>query len=200
MLRRARTGDAESLVEAVLDSMTELRQFMDWSHDSDSLTIAAQQERLRAIEDHWSAGEEFIWHIFREIDSEWRFAGTIGVRPRCPNPKGMDVGFWIRTEAAGQGLCTRACQMVTVVAFQDIHLERLQVGCDEANGASRRVIEKVGFHFEGRKRKELATPTEEMRRRGSLRTGHALSFALTDDDIGSLDWTAGVRAQLEIDG
>ena len=197
MLHRAGAADAESVVDATLDSMDELRPFMAWSHSAENNTLAAQQKRLTAAEASWSAGEEFLWHIFIEVDTQWRFAGCIGIRARCVHPKGMDVGYWVRSEAAGQGLCTLACQILTVVGFESVQLERRQIGCDEANIGSRRVIEKVGFCFEGRKRKELPSPTDEMRERGSLGTGNILSFALTDDDIGSLEWYPDMRARME---
>lgn len=59
------------------------------------------------------------------------------------------VGYWIDEARAGQGLTPEALVLVCRAAFEDLHLHRLQVSIIPRNGASRRVVEKVGLREEG---------------------------------------------------
>lgn len=60
-----------------------------------------------------------------------------------------EVGYWLRRDARGRGLTTRAVQLVTRWAFETLTCERLQLRADEQNLPSQRVAEKAGFEREG---------------------------------------------------
>lgn len=60
-----------------------------------------------------------------------------------------EIGYWLRREARGSGLTTRAVQLVSTWALTTLDCERLQLRADELNVPSQRVAEKAGFRREG---------------------------------------------------
>lgn len=59
------------------------------------------------------------------------------------------VGYWIDEKVAGQGLMPEAVLVLIRFAFEELHLHRLQISIIPRNGASRRVVEKLGLRDEG---------------------------------------------------
>lgn len=199
LLRRSRVSDAPELVNAIEESVQALRAFMPWVHFPKGNTVAAQEERLQGLDAAWEAKQEFVYHMFRvDEGGQERFVGCIGLHPRCNHSRALEVGYWVRTAEAGQGVCTLAVQLVVLTAFQHLNLERLQVGCDRANLGSRRVIEKVGFPYEGALRNML--PFEcpaSIRENGWLGTGTMCMYALIPSDLNSLEWVAPLSSRLQ---
>jgi RimJ/RimL family protein N-acetyltransferase len=77
-----------------------------------------------------------------------------------------EIGYWCAPAARGDGVIPRAGRLICRYAFEELHLERLQITADPDNRASQRVAEKLGFQREGVLRSHLAHP--DGRRRDSL--------------------------------
>jgi RimJ/RimL family protein N-acetyltransferase len=60
-----------------------------------------------------------------------------------------NLGYWLRTDAAGCGLATEAAAAVARFGFEDLRLRRIEIVADVENFASRRVAEKIGAALEG---------------------------------------------------
>lgn len=75
------------------------------------------------------------------------FLGTIGVHPHAPGVG--QIGYWIRREARGRGVVTRALRLVPRWGFDGLRLARLQLLTEPENVASQRVAEKAGYRREG---------------------------------------------------
>jgi RimJ/RimL family protein N-acetyltransferase len=60
----------------------------------------------------------------------------------------VEIGYWLRADARGQGVTTRALRLAAGHAL-DSGAERVQLRADVVNVPSRRVAEKVGFTLEG---------------------------------------------------
>lgn len=60
-----------------------------------------------------------------------------------------EVGYWLRRDARGRGLTTRAIRLVSQWAFDTLGCQRLQLRADKDNVPSLRVAEKAGFQREG---------------------------------------------------
>ena len=82
--------------------------------------------------------------------------GGIGVVPGtgvfC---KSGSIGYWLGEPFWGKGLMTQAARAVTAHVFAQTDLTRLSARVYETNPASMRVLEKVGYTFEGRLRKAI---------------------------------------------
>jgi RimJ/RimL family protein N-acetyltransferase len=60
-----------------------------------------------------------------------------------------EVGYWVRREARGRGVATRAVRLISRWGLEACGLRRLQLRADIENTASQRVAEKAGFIREG---------------------------------------------------
>lgn len=199
VLRRSLLEDVPCLARAIQESLPELQQFMPWAHFPDSNTVEAQTERCAGLVRAWDDGSDFSFNLFSGApDGTERFAGCLGMHPRCLSNHGLEIGYWIRSDSAGRGLCTLAVEMAVLAGFRVMGLARIQVGCDVANLGSRRVIEKTGFRPEGLQRNmgEVDRPTGASSDawRGS---GNIESYALIPQDLDALDWPGRVEAHLD---
>jgi RimJ/RimL family protein N-acetyltransferase len=76
-----------------------------------------------------------------------RVLGSVGLRWDTPE-SAAEVGYWIRRDARGRGLTTRAVVLVARHAFA-AGAARVFLRADPENVASCRVAEKAGFTREG---------------------------------------------------
>lgn len=60
-----------------------------------------------------------------------------------------EIGYWIKREARGNGVATRALVLLSRWAASEGGLARVQLTTEPANVASQRVAEKAGFSREG---------------------------------------------------
>jgi [ribosomal protein S5]-alanine N-acetyltransferase len=82
-----------------------------------------------------------------------RLLGGIGLR--LPADGIGEVGYWVRRDARGRGVATRALDLVARWALEEQRLIRVQLTAEPGNVASQRVAEKVGFRREGLLRRYL---------------------------------------------
>ena len=85
------------------------------------------------------------WPVFLLSNSQ--FAGCAGLRPYKNEDTIFEMGVHLRPEYWGQGLALEAGRAVITFAFETLGVKSLFAGHHPANTASRRLIEKLGFHF-----------------------------------------------------
>ncbi|CRK53598.1 Acetyltransferase [Rhodococcus sp. RD6.2] len=75
--------------------------------------------------------------------------GMIGLGAR--DSSAAEVGFWLAPEARGEGIITRALNLVCDFGFRvdALALERIEWRAFVGNSASAEVARRVGFRFEG---------------------------------------------------
>jgi RimJ/RimL family protein N-acetyltransferase len=66
------------------------------------------------------------------------------------NGQQATIGYSITPTEQGKGYATEAVGAVISALFTEAHLHRISAGIDPANTASRRLLEKLGFRYEGR--------------------------------------------------
>jgi ribosomal-protein-alanine N-acetyltransferase len=59
------------------------------------------------------------------------------------------IGYWIAPEVAGRGVMTTAVGLVCDYLFNVVGLHRIEIAIRPENSASLRIVEKLGFRFEG---------------------------------------------------
>ena len=62
ILRPARVDDAAAIFEAIEESMAALRQFMPWSHLTQ--TLEGQRERLVQLDAGYGEGGDVVFHLY----------------------------------------------------------------------------------------------------------------------------------------
>jgi [ribosomal protein S5]-alanine N-acetyltransferase len=88
----------------------------------------------------------------------------------------IEVYYSIHQKDWNRGYATEAVRAIARFGFEEVGLHRITAGCDVDNDASRRVLEKAGFRFEGRLRKDRM-------RQGRWTDG--LLFAILEEDLGT---------------
>ena len=86
--------------------------------------------------------------MFRRTDDTLLGAITLDHIKRGPAQSGI-TGYWIGQAHARQGYMREAIQAVVHHAFTVLDLSRIEAGCLPENAASRRLLEKCGYKYEG---------------------------------------------------
>lgn len=193
VLRPMLMTDAEEVAAAVDESLPELKPFMPWAHRPQ--TARSQIERLRSDEASYFAGRDMVMGLFAEGSGTMRT--MVGLHPRVTlNPAALELGYWAPTAHAGRGWTTLAVRVALVYAFDKLGADRVQVMSDEANAASRRVIEKCGFALEGRLRNMIPAAAPELVLGGYRSSGFQVLFALFPDTFPEQPWVAELRSRM----
>ncbi|MCF6273384.1 MAG: GNAT family N-acetyltransferase [Rhodobacteraceae bacterium] len=90
----------------------------------------------------------FPFMIFRREDSLLLGAITLDNVRYGPARAGT-VGYWIGPEFARQGYMNEALSLVRNFAFSALDISRIEAACLPENKASRGLLEKTGFKYEG---------------------------------------------------
>jgi [ribosomal protein S5]-alanine N-acetyltransferase len=109
--------------------------------DDRPVAVETVREVLGASESSFRAAAYGIW-ILR--DDAGTTIGTCGLRP-IEDGSDIEVLYSVAPARWGDGLATEAAQAVLRFAFAELGLERVLGGVDDANHASRRVLEKLGM-------------------------------------------------------
>ena len=86
--------------------------------------------------------------------SDNAFIGWCGLTQWNPDYRSASMGYCYGEAAWGHGYATEAARAVLQWAFDTLDLNRVQAEADTRNGASARVLEKLGFLLEGTLRED----------------------------------------------
>jgi RimJ/RimL family protein N-acetyltransferase len=59
----------------------------------------------------------------------------------------LEIGYWLRADATGQGFATEAARAALELALAVPHIERVTIHCDERNASSAAVPQRLGFQL-----------------------------------------------------
>jgi RimJ/RimL family protein N-acetyltransferase len=156
------------LKEAVDSSLEHLRPWMPWAHEEPQ-PLESKVELLRGFRGRFDLGQDFVYGIFFADESE--AVGGTGLHTR--RGEGIfEIGYWIRSGRAGEGLCTEATAALTRVGFEVCEIGRIEIRVDPANEPSLAIPRKLGFVEEGTLRGTFHGPD------GSPRQNDSVVFAL----------------------
>lgn len=146
VIRMYRPGDGPLLNEAVNASYDHLRRFMPWAKP---YTSPDESEALaRRFCAHYLTNHDFVLGIFSPDES--RLLGGTGyhLRGKALDEHVAEIGMWIRSDVAGQGIGTAALRALLRWGFTDWSWQRIEWHCDAENTASARCAEKAGMKQE----------------------------------------------------
>ena len=112
------------------------------------LTEKGYARRLDCYRQDWKDDRSYAFFVFLEKTGQMIGGVTINGVVRGAGQMAL-LGYWMDEGESGKGLMTEAVDLACGFAFRDLKLHRLQAGCLPRNAASRRVLEKCGFHEEG---------------------------------------------------
>lgn len=170
VLRPFCDADASALYEAVRESIAEVSPWLPWCHQN--YVIEETREFLASRELASQGGEWYSFGIF-ETDSG-RFLGGVGINFINRVHQMANLGYWVRTSAAGRGVATAAARLAARFAFEQLGLQRIEIVAAVANVPSQRVAEKAGARREGVLRNRLLINGESL---------DAVLFSLVPEDL-----------------
>lgn len=140
--------DASDIWDAVNTSRAWLQLWLPWvpyQQEPDSAVRFAQA----SVAD-WDQGRALRFMVRSRADGH--MAGVVGLEACVPMHRSCELGYWLKKEAAGQGLMTESARLCVNFGFQQMKAHRIRVAAATDNHPSLRVIARLGFHFEGHAR------------------------------------------------
>lgn len=126
----------------------DVTRYLTWNpHPSREYT----REYLEYLADRYRAGEFYDWALIWCANGEMyrKMIGTCGFTRFDLANNSAEVGYVINPDYSGRGVATEAVRRVLHFGFEDLRLHRIEAKYIIGNDASRRVMEKVGMHYEG---------------------------------------------------
>jgi RimJ/RimL family protein N-acetyltransferase len=143
-------SDASALQQAARESTREVYPWLPWCHPGHSLDDArswiSTQVEARVC------GAAFAFVI---ISQSGEFLGGCGLNHINETDRRANLGYWVRTSAAGQGVATAGVRALSTWAFTNTQVERLEIVAAAGNIRSQRVAEKARAAREGVARSRL---------------------------------------------
>ena len=143
LLRPFQLGDEGLILE--LDADPEVRRFLDQPE-------APALDECKAIVARFIKAQEAnpqlgYWAAFLR-ESSPRFVGWFHLRPSRTPPHDLELGYRLKREFWNQGLATEGSHFLLRHAFEALNAPRVIALTLVENLPSRRVMEKIGMHWE----------------------------------------------------
>jgi ribosomal-protein-alanine N-acetyltransferase len=120
----------------------------------DELTRGAFRRRIKRYHKETRQDSAYVFFVLRESDDALLGGCTLsnvrrGVTQCCT------LGYWIGARFARQGYMTGALKALIPFVFKTLGLHRIEAACLVDNGASQKLLTRVGFRQEGVARRYL---------------------------------------------
>jgi len=138
-------SDAQLLADSVAENIDHLKPWMPWAH-FEPTPMEERVNRLKRFRGMFDLGQDYIYGIFNP--EETKLIGGTGLHTRLGDSE-LEIGYWIHKDHINQGLVTESTAALIKVAFEIIHVHRIEIHCDPANLASAAIPKKLGFTHEG---------------------------------------------------
>ena len=142
ILRKIELTDAKSMFSYF--SRDEVTEFYDLE------TFTSVQEAIELIQSllyRYRERKQIRWGIQPKQHEE--VIGSCGFHALELEHFKAEIGYELHPDYWGQGVMTEVIQKVLEFGFTNLELNRVEAFYDHFNHASRKVLEKSGFHFEG---------------------------------------------------
>jgi RimJ/RimL family protein N-acetyltransferase len=113
----------------------------------------------RAWVERWSdwgqrgSGWPDMWAV--TLRGEERLIGHLPFEVFSVKHRTREIGWVVHPAYQGQGLATEAARALLDLGFGEFNLHRVVATCDPRNGASARIMEKLGMRREGHFRRDV---------------------------------------------
>jgi ribosomal-protein-serine acetyltransferase len=120
-----------------------LQEWMPWAAYEGSLeeTKAYMKQTLLQFANNEGL-ETGIWYQNGPV-------GAIGYPHLDWANRKVEIGYWIDASMQGKGLVSKACRALVTYAFDQYHLNKVEIHCATGNTRSRAIPERLGFTQEG---------------------------------------------------
>jgi RimJ/RimL family protein N-acetyltransferase len=141
IVRPYREEDAQALQEGVAESREHIRPWLPFSYQHQNVEeslIWIREQRAQ-----WITRKNMNCGIFEAATG--RFLGGVGLMVRNWDIPYLEIGYWLRTSAEGNGYMSEAVRLMTNYALEELGAKRVEIRCDERNTRSANVARKLGY-------------------------------------------------------
>jgi ribosomal-protein-alanine N-acetyltransferase len=168
-IRLIRSRDARPLQQALIDNRSWL---VPWeATNPDGAVPLEMRGAIRRLLQQYrdGSGVPFVMEYDGEIAGQLNVWGIA----RGSMSSGT-IGYWIDERFAGKGITPTSVALATDLCVRSLRLHRMEICIRPENAPSLRVVEKLGFRYEGYRERYIHID-------GAWRDHHA--FALTREDV-----------------
>lgn len=152
VVRCYQPSDAKLLAESVAESVEHLKPWMPWAHYEPE-RYEEKEKRILHFRGLFDTQQDYIYGIFDR--EETKLLGGSGLHTRIGDRQ-LEIGYWMHKDHINKGYVTETAAALIKVAFEIIHIHRIEIHCDPANHASASIPRKLGFTHEGTLRQKTA--------------------------------------------
>ncbi len=145
VVRCYQPSDAQLLAESVTENVEHLKPWMPWAHNEPE-PFEEKEKRVVRFRGMFDLHENYVYGIFNR--EETKLVGGTGLHPRL-GERELEIGYWIHKDFVNRGLVTESTAALVKVAFEIVHIHRVEIHCDPGNQASASIPRKLGFTHEG---------------------------------------------------
>ncbi len=149
-LRPIRVRDARALDNELMANRSWLRKW-EATNPYAPMTFDTRSS-IRSLLTHSRSGQglPFI------VEYEGQLAGQLNVSSiTWGSLSSATIGYWVGERFAGKSITPIAVALATDYCFYQLGLHRMEICIRPENGASLRVVEKLGFRYEGLRRRYI---------------------------------------------
>jgi [ribosomal protein S5]-alanine N-acetyltransferase len=149
-LRVAKMRDSKQLEKLILGNRPWLRPWEATNPEAPNSFDVRGQLRglLRQLDDQ--SGMPFVIEVQGEVQGQLNVANVM-----YGSVSSAVLGYWVSPEVAGRGVMPTAVALVTDYLMDQVGLHRVEINVRPENTASLRVIQKLGFRYEGLKQRYI---------------------------------------------
>jgi ribosomal-protein-serine acetyltransferase len=141
MLRILQAKQATELAAVIEANREYLGRWLDWV--ASSKTIADTRKFIQDSQQRRMSGSNYEYGIFADNV----LVGMIGLHQQGGTGNEPEIGYWLAAQFAGQGITSRAVEVLTYAAFDLLGVESIVICAEPDNVPSNRVAEKAGYTF-----------------------------------------------------
>ena len=145
-IRKLEMDDLQALLDLRLRNRHFFKPFEPLTSDS-HYTLEGQQEILEKVRNSWEDGSGYGFGIFLTNNN---LIGRVNLSNVVRGAwESCTMGYFLDENCNGQGFTTEAVRLAIGFAFGPAELHRIQAAVMPRNVGSIRVLEKVGFQYDG---------------------------------------------------
>lgn len=143
ILREFTDADVDNLVE--LDADPEVTRYINGGKPT-AREYIVETVMPKILSYYQKGGNLGIWAVQKKDDPT--FMGWFLLRPNLKDTSEIELGYRFKRKYWGQGFATEGSVALVKKGFEELDIDVIMAAADPANGASRRVMEKVGLIYE----------------------------------------------------
>lgn len=151
VLERWRPDHAADLLPLLEANVSRLEPWIPW-RVAEPVPLPRLRERLAEFSRAFDAEQE--WRYAVRHATTHLLLGEVDLFPRdhaarvaLAQADRVEVGYWLRGDAQGQGYATEAAAAAMALGLALPGIGRVEIRCDEANAASAAVPRRLGFRL-----------------------------------------------------